>query len=304
MATETDSGGRVGAAGGTETFGERLRQAVSATGPLCAGIDPSADLLAAWGLPDSAAGLGSFAARCIEAFAGLVPVVKPQVAFFERHGSAGMAALERLLADARAVGLLVIADAKRGDIGSTSAAYADAWLGDGSPLAADAVTAHPYLGLGALAPFVEVAERSGRGLFVVVRGSNPEGRALQEATMAGGISVEDSLLASIGTLNERHRSAGRLGSVGAVVGATLAPGGIPLGGVGGPILAPGVGAQGAGPAELAALFEDCPPGSVVVNVSRSVLAAGPGVGDLRVAVRRARDGVAPALGVAVPGSGR
>lgn len=298
MATATGSGGPAGSGGVTVTFGERLRRAASVTGPLCAGIDPSAGLLASWDLPDSAAGLEYFATRCIEAFAGLVPVVKPQVAFFERHGAAGMAALERLLADARAAGLLVVADAKRGDIGSTSAAYADAWLGAGSPLAADAVTAHPYLGLGALAPFVEAAERSGRGLFVVVRGSNPEGRALQEATLAGGVSVEDSLLASIGTLNERHRAAGRLGSVGAVVGATLAPGGVPLAEVGGPILAPGVGAQGAGPTELAALFDGCPPGSVVANVSRSVLAAGPDVEDLRAAVRRVRDEVAPALGMA------
>ncbi|MHB1776297.1 MAG: orotidine-5'-phosphate decarboxylase [Acidimicrobiales bacterium] len=277
------------------TFGDRLRAAVEASGPLCAGIDPSSDLLAGWGLADTADGVAELAARCLEAFAGEVPVVKPQVAFFERHGAAGMAVLERLLADARSAGLLVIADAKRGDIGSTSAAYADAWLGESSPLAADAVTAHPYLGLGALAPFVEAAERNRRGVFVVVRGSNPEGRALQEATTAAGRSVEDSLLSAIGELNDRHRSAGRLGNVGAVVGATLAPSSTPLSDVGGPLLAPGVGAQGAGAAELAALFGTCPPGSVVANVSRSVLTAGPAVTDLRAAVRRARDDVASAL---------
>jgi len=287
--------GENGEVAATATFGERLRAAVEGSGPLCAGIDPSSDLLEAWGLSDSPDGLAEFAAVCLESFAGEVPVVKPQVAFFERHGAAGMAVLERLLVDARSAGLLVIADAKRGDIGSTSAAYADAWLGEASPLAADAVTAHPYLGLGALAPFVEAAERGGRGVFVVVRGSNPEGRALQEATTAAGRSVEDSLLSAIGELNERHRFAGRLGNVGAVVGATLAPSSTPLSDVGGPLLAPGVGAQGATAAELRALFGTCPPGSVVPNVSRSVLAAGPGVHDLRAAVRQARDDVASAL---------
>ena len=118
------------------------------TGPLCAGIDPSADLLPTWGLPDSADGLRTFGLTCVEAFAGVVPVVKPQVAFFERLGSAGIAALEDVLAAARDAGLLVIADAKRGDIGSTMEAYASAWLDPASPLAADAMTAMPYLGLG------------------------------------------------------------------------------------------------------------------------------------------------------------
>jgi orotidine-5'-phosphate decarboxylase len=289
------AGEQVAATGAARTFGERLRRAVLGTGPLCAGIDPSAALLEAWGLADSAAGLATFSTRCVTAFAGIVAVVKAQVAFFERHGAAGMAALEALLGEARAAGLLVIADAKRGDIGSTSAAYADAWLGEGSPLAADAVTVHPYLGLGALAPFVEAAERTGRGLFVVVRGSNPEGRVLQEAKTAEGASVEDSLLSAIGTLNRPHRLAGRLGGVGAVVGATLAPSRTPLAEIGGPLLAPGVGAQGAGRSELAALFAGCPAGSVVANVSRSVLAAGPDVGALRMAARRAMEEVAPAL---------
>ncbi|HEY5245264.1 MAG TPA: orotidine-5'-phosphate decarboxylase, partial [Acidimicrobiales bacterium] len=131
-----------------EAFGERLVDAVARSGPLCAGIDPSAALLGAWGLPDDADGLRAFGAACVEAFAGAVPVVKPQVAFYERHGSAGLAALETLIAEASAAGLLVVADAKRGDIDSTSEAYADAWLGRSSRLAADAVTATPYLGLG------------------------------------------------------------------------------------------------------------------------------------------------------------
>ena len=169
-----------------DSFGDRVAAAVRATGPLCAGIDPSAALLAEWGLSDDAEGLRSFCRTCVEAFAGTVAVIKPQVAFFERHGSAGMAELERLIAEASAAGLIVIADAKRGDIDSTAEAYADAWLGEASPLAADAVTAHPYLGLGALAPLVRLAAANGRGVLVVARSSNPEGRGLQQAVTSGG----------------------------------------------------------------------------------------------------------------------
>src|SRR5580704_12138413 len=183
-----------------ETFGERLVDAVARTGPLCAGIDPSAALLGAWGLADDADGLLAFGAICVDAFAGAVPVVKPQVAFYERHGSAGVAVLEALIADASAAGLLVVADAKRGDIDSTSAAYADAWLGRSSPLAADAVTATPYRACGSLEPLFRTAVANGRGVFVV-RSSNAEGRAVQEAVLQDGVTVEDSLLAAIARRN-------------------------------------------------------------------------------------------------------
>jgi orotidine-5'-phosphate decarboxylase len=292
--------GTVGETGGERrTFGVRLAEAVGRTGPLCAGIDPSAALLAGWGLSDDAAGLGAFGERCVDAFAGVVPVVKPQVAFFERHGAAGLAAFESLTAAARAAGLLVIADAKRGDIGSTMEAYASAWLDDTSPLAGDAVTALPYLGLGSLRPMVDRAAATGRGVIVVVRSSNPEGRPLQEArTGAGagrdpGPSVEDLLLGQIAALN----GGGSVppGTVGAVVGATLAPSAFDLGTLGGPILAPGLGAQGATPEDVAALFGGCPPGSVVASSSRSVLTAGPDVASLRRAATAARDEVAAAL---------
>jgi len=298
------------------TFGDRLAAAVARTGPICAGIDPSASLLAAWGLPDDAGGLRAFAGTCVESFAGVVPVVKPQVAFFERHGAAGLAVLEQLIAEARSAGLLVIADAKRGDVDSTVAAYADAWLGPTSPLAADAVTAVAYLGFGALEPLFTAARVNGRGVFVVVRSSNPEGRPLQEALlqapMVGGAgagadddgggtspqSVEDGLLDAIANLN-RAELAGRpgstVGSVGAVVGATLSPSGFSLDRLGGPVLAPGVGAQGGTPEKVAALFGGCPAGTVVPNTSRSVLAAGPSVGALRAAAEAARDQLAAAL---------
>jgi len=276
-----------------DSFSERLVAAVASTGPLCAGIDPSASLLTDWGLTDDAAGLRAFGSRCVEAFAGTVPVVKPQVAFFERHGAAGFGALEQLIAEARSAGLLVIADAKRGDIDSTMDAYADAWLGPDGPFQADALTATPYLGLGTLRPLFDAARANGRGVFVVVRSSNPEGRPLQEAATAGGPSVEDGLLAELGRLNGSE--AGALGPFGAVVGATLAPSAFPLSQLGGPILAPGVGTQGGGPADVAALCTGCAPRSVLPSTSRSVLGAGPSTEALRSAAARARDDFAAAL---------
>ena len=256
-----------------DSFGDRVAAAVGASGPLCAGIDPSGALLAEWGLPDDARGLRTFCAVCVEAFAGAVAVVKPQVAFFERHGSAGVAELERLVADAAAAGLLVIADAKRGDIDSTAAAYGDAWLAAGSPLAADAVTVHPYLGLGALDPMVRLAAANGRGILVVVRSSNPEGRSLQQAVTAGGAGVEDMLLAEIAALNGSPEVPA--GTVGAVVGATLEPSSFTLSQLGGVILAPGLGAQGAGPSDVARRFAGCRSGTVLPSSSRGLLSGGP-----------------------------
>jgi orotidine-5'-phosphate decarboxylase len=267
---------------------------------LCAGIDPSSGLLERWGLPDSADGLASFGLRCVEAFAGVVPVVKPQVAFFERWGAAGLGALETVMAAAREAGLLVIADAKRADIGSTMEAYASAWLDPASPLVADAVTVVPYLGIGALAPAFDLAAASGRGVIVVVRSSNPEGRSLQEAVLSGrsgaeaGVSVEDGLLGEIAGLN--HGGLPVPGTVGAVIGATLEPSHFELAGLGGVILAPGLGAQGGTAAGAARLFAGCPPYSVLANVSRTVLAAGPDQRALTEAARVAGEELNAAFG--------
>jgi orotidine-5'-phosphate decarboxylase len=277
-----------------DSFGDRVAAAVATTGPLCAGIDPSSSLLEAWGLRDSAEGLRSFCATCVEGFAGVVGVIKPQVAFFERHGSAGLAELERLVADAVAAGLIVIADAKRGDIDSTAAAYADAWLGGASPLAADAMTVHPYLGLGALAPLVHLASDNGKGVLVVVRSSNPEGRSLQQAVTAGGPAVEDMLLAEIAELNGSPEVLA--GTVGAVVGATLEPTGFALSQLGGVILAPGLGAQGAGPTDVAARFAGCRPGTVLPSSSRGLLHQGPDAAALREGARSLNRELAAAMG--------
>jgi len=268
----------------TDGFAARVAKAVAGTGPMCAGIDPHAELLEAWGLPDTPDGLRAFGLACVEAFAGVVPVVKPQVAFFERLGSGGMAALEEVLAAARVAGLLVIADAKRGDIGSTMAAYAAAWLDPASPLAADALTVMPYMGLGALRPALDLAAAGGRGVIVVTRSSNPEGRSLQTATTADGPTVEDALLAEVAALN-----AGGLpvpGTVGVVIGATLEPSAFDLAGLGGVVLSPGFGVQGGSTETVRTLFAGCAPGTVLPSASRSLLSTGPDVGMLRASAAR------------------
>jgi orotidine-5'-phosphate decarboxylase len=273
---------------------------MSAHGPLCVGIDPHVSLLDAWGLPDSPEGLRRFALTVLEAVGGGVAAVKPQAAFFERHGSAGVAVLEEVVAAGRDTGTLVVMDAKRGDIGSTMGAYADAYLRDGSPLAADALTVSPYLGFGSLAPAVDAALATGRGLFVLALTSNPEGPAVQHARDAAGVAVADRVAREAAASNaaELARAGGDLGSVGLVVGATTGDAaarlGVDLAAVRGPLLAPGVGAQGAGPAELAAVF-GAARSAVLASSSRGVLAAGPDVRALRDAARAAADAAGAAL---------
>lgn len=281
-------------AGDAPGFAARVAAAVAVTGPLCVGIDPSPSLVGQWGLDDDEAGLETFGLRVIEALAGVVAVVKPQVAFFERHGSAGYRALEAVVAAARAAGLLVVADAKRGDIGSTAEAYAAAWLDPASPLAADAVTAVAYLGMGALEPLVARASATGRGVIVVARSSNPEGAEVQTATTADGTALGDSVLAAIAAANASGRY--RPGTLGAVVGATLEPSAFDLSTVGGVLLLPGVGAQGATPSSVARLVAGCTPGTVLPSSSRAILATGPEPSRLRAAAAAEQDALVAALG--------
>ncbi|ROP50362.1 MULTISPECIES: orotidine-5'-phosphate decarboxylase [unclassified Rathayibacter] len=267
---------------GAESFGARLEAAFDAFGQLCVGIDPHAFLLDAWGLDDSAAGLESFGRRVVEASAGRVGLVKPQVAFFERHGSAGYGALERVLADARAAGLLVIADAKRGDIGTSVTAYAEAWLRPGSPLEADAMTAAAYQGVGSLEGMLALAEESGKGVFVLAATSNAEARPVQRALLqdgsAAGSTVAHAVLADVASWNAGHARSS-IGSVGVVLGATVALGDYGIG-TGTPlrpalpVLAPGFGHQGADTADASRLFGALA-ASTIVSESRSVLGAGP-----------------------------
>jgi len=271
------------------TFGQRLATAIAGRGRLCVGIDPHPQLLDAWGLDANVQGLARFAQTCIDALAGEVAVLKPQAAFFEAYGSAGMRVLEETIAGAQAAGALVLLDVKRGDIGTTMAAYAQAYLGDGSPLAADAVTLSPYLGFGSLAPALELAGTTGRGVFVLARTSNPESAGLQGA-LVDGRSVAQTMIDEATALNA---GADGLGSVGVVVGATTGHG-LNLGQLNGPILAPGLGAQGATPDDFRRVFGDA--GNLVLpSTSRDVLRRGPDVEALRDAARRTREAVTVAL---------
>ncbi len=265
-------------------FGTRLVDAVAARGALCAGIDPHASLLAEWGLADDPSGLERFALTAVEGLARHVAVVKPQSAFYERHGSRGVGVLERVIAESRAAGALVLLDVKRGDIGSTTQAYADAYLDQSSPLAADAITATPYLGFGSLDPMLDTAARHGAGVFVLAMTSNKEGPEVQLAR-AGDTFVGQLVLDH---LRERNAGASPLGSFGAVVGATIGDTGADFA-INGPILAPGYGAQGGTAADLDRIFGTGEGTLVLPSTSRELLAAGPSVTSLAQAVRRAQD---------------
>lgn len=274
-----------------DPFGARLRRAMDERGPLCVGIDPHTALLADWGLTDDVAGLERFTHTVVEALAGQVAVLKPQSAFFERYGSRGVAVLERAVADARSAGALVLMDAKRGDIGSTMAAYADAYLSTGSPLFSDALTVSPYLGFGSLRPALDAAAQSGAGVFVLGLTSNPEGAEVQRATAAGGGTLAQRVLDQIAAENLGARP---LGSVGAVIGATLGDTGANLA-INGPLLAPGLGAQGATAADLREVFGDRVR-DVLPSVSRGVLRSGPSLAALRTAARESVAELAAAIG--------
>jgi orotidine-5'-phosphate decarboxylase len=283
-----------------EPFGERLADAVAARGPLCVGIDPHAPLLEKWGLTDDPDGLARFTDTVVDALAGTVSVLKPQMAFYERHGSRGIAVLETAVARAREAGALVLLDAKRGDIGSTMDAYGD-YLRPDHPLAVDAMTVSPYLGPGSLQPAVDTARQHGGGLFVLARTSNPDAGTFQHAR-TGERSVAQAVVDTVRGWNTPGWVVGdplpdlaavrdvashwgpSTGSFGVVVGATLSDLDVELDGLGGPILAPGLGAQGGSPADLRRLFGT--DRAVVPTVSRDVLGAGPDPAALRAAAER------------------
>ncbi|MDN4161561.1 orotidine-5'-phosphate decarboxylase [Nocardioides abyssi] len=269
------------------TFGARLRSAMDERGPLCVGIDPHAGLLAEWGLADDVEGLRRFALTAVEAVAPHVAAVKPQSAFYERFGSRGVAVLEEVVAAARAAGTLVVIDAKRGDIGSTSQAYAEAYLDPASPLGSDAVTVSPFLGFGSLDPFVETARRHGGGLFVLALTSNKEGPEVQHARLDDGSTVAGRVLDHLRRLNA---GAEPLGSFGAVVGATIGETDEDLA-FNGPVLAPGYGAQGGTTADVRRIF-GATAANVLASSSRDVLRRGPDAAAMRDAVRAATDELA------------
>jgi len=280
------------------TFGERLARAVEQKGSaLCVGLDPRVQLLPPAviaglkpGRAGRARGYERFCEAVIDAVAPEAVAVKPQVAFFEALGGYGISALERVCAHAAEAGLLVIVDAKRGDIGSTSAAYAEAWLQprDGEPAVADALTVNPYLGGDSLEPFLAACE-DGRGIFVVARTSNPGGADLQEAMLADGRPLWERTAELIGRWGAESVGRSGLSSVGAVIGAThpeavarardLMPHAI--------LLLPGVGAQGGNAAAAEPAFRDHPAGGLIVAARSVIYAWRERRGDWQQAVRAA-----------------
>jgi orotidine-5'-phosphate decarboxylase len=270
----------------SESFGVRLAERVGERGVLCVGVDPSTSLLESWERADSVEGAEFLALHLIEAVAGVATAIKAQVAFFERFGAAGFRVLERVLVEARDADLIVIGDAKRGDIPSTNDGYARAWLAHDAPLSVDALTVNPYLGVGALAPFVDLAREQSRGLFVLAATSNEDGRSVQMARTGFGDAVEEAVLGAVAELNSRDDGRGH---VGVVWGATRDAPVFDLAQLGGPILVPGVGSQGAKAADVARLFARCPPNTVLANVARSIAGAGPDRRALTEAALRWRD---------------
>jgi len=271
-------------------FGTRLREAAATRGPLCIGIDPHPALLSAWGLDDDLTGLERFAMTAVEALGPRVAALKPQSAFFERHGSRGIAVLEQLVTAARSFGAIVVLDVKRGDIGSTMEAYADAYLDPTSPLAVDAVTLSPFLGLGSLEPAFDRAAAHGGGVFVLALTSNPEGQEVQHARGTEGRTVAGAVLDGLRRRNAAASAEQPFGSYGAVVGATIGGTTENLA-IGGPLLVPGIGAQGGTADSVRAVFGDAVR-DVLPSISREVLAAGPEPGALADAAARAAEAFA------------
>lgn len=273
-------------------FGRALQEACAQHGRLCTGIDPHRAILEEWDLPWNIDGLRKFTDICVEAFAGRVALVKPQVAFYECFGSKGFAVLEEALAELRHNGTLVVADAKRGDIGSTNKGYADAWLSENSLLACDALTVSPYLGVEALEPLFEAAEKERKGLFVLARTSNPEGERLQSAQITDAetgsgtnpLTVAQTVVDYVATKNAGQHAKFGIGSFGVVVGATVSspPN---LDHLCGPVLLPGVGAQG-GRAEDIRRIVGSSGNLGVPNISRALLSAGPEINSLTAVLER------------------
>jgi len=262
------------------TFFDRLSARVDAVGALCVGIDPHMEVLDSWGVSYDVSGVEKMALTTVEALSDRVAAFKPQSAFFEQWGSAGIAVLERCIAAIHDAGGLVILDVKRGDIGSTMTAYARAYLSDGS-LSVDAITVSPYLGFGSLLPAIELAEKNDRGVYVLTRTSNPEGAEIQLGRTTGGTVVAQSIVDQAAS---RNRTSGT-NAVGLVVGGTHESLGVDLTSYSGSILVPGIGAQGGTVSGVHALFSQTP-ALILPSVSREVLNAGPDPAHLRTAVEK------------------
>ncbi len=285
---------------GAMNFADRLADAVRAKNS-CAilGVDPQLDSAKAKGVPERYT-LRRFCCEIVEACAPYVCAIKPQLAFYEARGIDGMRAFVEVIRTARKLGLIVIADAKRGDIGSTSAAYAEAFLGDGD-FGCDAITVNPYQGADSTMPFIAKVA-SGRGVFVLVRTSNPSSGEFQDIADGDGVAMWERIAARVHGWGSDYIGESGLSAIGAVVGATypnharrarvLMRNAI--------ILVPGYGAQGASAADaLASARTDG--GGVIVNASRSLMYAYRGAAEksageaAAIAARAMRDDLNAAL---------
>ncbi|MGH8795173.1 MAG: orotidine-5'-phosphate decarboxylase [Stackebrandtia sp.] len=301
-----------------KSFGSRVLKALDKRGPLCVGIDPHSQLLRSWGLDDDVAGAERFSMSIVDALAGQAAFVKPQSAFFERFGSRGVALLERVVSSCRQAGAVVILDAKRGDIGSTVQAYAQAYLDPASPLAVDAITANPFLGVGSLEPMFDMAAAHRRGVFVLAMTSNSEGGQVQKARRKDGRTVAQSIIDDVAAVNADDEP---LGSIGVVMGATIPDcreaeartrrqstygithnagqsGGETahdLSRLNGPILVPGMGAQGGRPGDLRRVLGGAA-SAAIPAYSREIARQGPSQTGLRQAAERAVEACRAALG--------
>lgn len=282
-----------------ESFSRKVELAFDKFGQLCVGIDPHTELLEEAGLLDSADGLRTFSMQLLDQLEGVVGIIKPQVAFFERFGSAGFAVLEDLCSDASKRGFLVIADAKRGDIGSTMSAYAEAWLGKASPFVVDALTVSPYLGTGALSSAIALASERGKGLFVLCATSNAEGKELQQS-VNGGSTVAANVASDLYSLNRvAAQGKTKFGTAGLVIGATVNLKDYGIDDLNRTedykslILAPGFGAQGANLAAARAIFGSNAE-NVIYTISRSALRNG--FDQVRQSVTADKNELASALG--------
>ncbi len=287
------------------TFAERFTALRSQRGPFCLGLDPSPELLAHYGLRDDVWGLRAFCNKVIDAADRSVSVIKPQSAYFERFGAAGLEVLADIIGSIHAIGALSLLDVKRGDIGATNEAYATALLGPDSAMAADSITVHAYLGFTALGPILTRATALQCGVFVVVRSSNPEGAFLQNAQVSPGVSVSQHIADEITRYNTAQSSAPlsaaslggpSLGAIGAVVGLTAEGGSelvqrLPNS----LVLTPGLGAQGGTFEDLRARFGHAG-ARVVPTASREVLRAGPDLATLGETIRTFCGRAAEALG--------
>ena len=278
-----------------KTFAKRWQELADARGPLCVGVDPHPQLLRAWGLRDDVESLRRFCRTMVAALAGHVAIIKPQSAFFERYGSAGIAVLEETIADIRSTGTLVIMDAKRGDIGSTMRAYSHAYLHPDSPLCVDALTLSPYLGVDANTAAYELAGEYGRGLFLLALTSNPEGRAIQQAQLQDGRTVAQSIIDEAAVKNI---GAAPCGDVGVVVGATVSDckdstgahdsTAHDLSALIGPILVPGMGEQGGQPQDLPRVLGPATQLAIPIY-AREIARQGPNEGEILAVAKATND---------------